>query len=130
MNNAQYTEKVMCHFLHPKNMGEMKNPDAVGTVGNPRCGDILKIMIKISKNKQQEPIIKNIKFQTFGCTAAIASSSVLTTLAKGLTIKKAKKITNKDVASALDSLPPIKMHCSNLAADALRKAIDEWEKKK
>jgi nitrogen fixation NifU-like protein len=105
-------------------MGEMKNPDAVGQVGNPTCGDIMKIYIKVKENK-----IKDIKFQTMGCIAAIATSSMVTELAKGKTLEKAKNITNKDVAKALGNLPKIKLHCSNLAADALRKAIENYEKK-
>ncbi|MFA7708123.1 MAG: iron-sulfur cluster assembly scaffold protein [Candidatus Pacearchaeota archaeon] len=124
-----YSEEVMNLFKCPKNMGEMKNPDAVGQVGNPHCGDIMKIYLKID-NKNKKNYIKDIKFQTMGCIAAIASSSMTTELAKGKTLEQAKKITNKDVAEALKGLPPIKMHCSNLAADALRKAIESWEKKK
>ena len=120
--NSIYSKKTLELFKNPQNMGEIKNPDAEATVGNPTCGDILKVYLKIENNK-----IKDIKFQTFGCVAAIASSSMTTTLAKGKTIEQAKKITNKDVAIALGSLPPIKIHCSNLAADALRKAIEEWE---
>ena len=102
----------------------MKNPDAVGEVGNPRCGDVMKIYLKIKDNK-----IKDIKFQTMGCIAAIATSSMTAELAKGKTLKAAKKITNKTVAKSLGNLPPIKMHCSNLAADALYKAIENFEKK-
>jgi len=119
-----YNKKVLELFKNPKNMGEMKEPDAVGIVGNPQCGDIMKIYLKISGNR-----IKDIKFQTMGCAAAIATSSMITELAKGKTLEQAKKISNKDVADALGQLPPIKMHCSNLAADALRKAIENWEKK-
>ncbi len=130
MNNTDYNKNVMDHFQHPRNMGEIKNPDAEGVVGNPKCGDVMKLTLKISKDKHENKIIKDIKFQTFGCAAAIATSSMLTTLAKGKTIEQAKKITNKDVAEALGQLPPIKMHCSNLAADALKKAIDDWEEKK
>jgi nitrogen fixation NifU-like protein len=107
-------------------MGEMKNPDAVGVVGNAVCGDVMKIFIKVDKTKK---IIKDIKFQTMGCAAAIATSSMITGLAKGKTLEQAKKITNKEVACALGSLPKIKMHCSNLAADALHKAIENWESK-
>jgi nitrogen fixation NifU-like protein len=107
----------------------MKNPDAVGQVGNPTCGDILKVHLKIEKNNKGEDYIKDIKFQTMGCAAAIASSSMLTVMAKGKTINQAKKITNKDVALALGKLPPIKLHCSNLAADALQLAIKNWEGK-
>lgn len=123
MNNVNYNEKVLDHFSNPRNMGEMKNPDAEATVGNPRCGDVMKIMLKIENNK-----IKDIKFQTMGCAAAIATSSMTTELAKGKNLQEAKKITNTDVAKALGELPPIKMHCSNLAADALKKAIENWER--
>jgi nitrogen fixation NifU-like protein len=122
----QYTKEVMKHFLHPKNMGEMKNPDAVGQVGNPRCGDVMKLYLKINKKNKK---IENIKFQTFGCAAAIATSSVITEIAKGKTIDEAKKITMKEVADSLHGLPPIKMHCSNLASDALKKAIKNYEEK-
>lgn len=125
MNNL-YTKEVLDHFSNPRNMGEMKNPDSIGVLGNPQCGDVMKIFIKIDKTKK---IIKDIKFQTMGCAAAIATSSMITELAKGKTLQEAKKITNKDVAHALGSLPKIKMHCSNLAADALHKAIAEWEQK-
>jgi nitrogen fixation protein NifU and related proteins len=123
MNNTSYNEKVLEHFRNPRNMGEMKNPDAEASVGNPTCGDVLKIMLKIKNNK-----ISDVKFQTFGCAAAIASSSALTELAKGKKVDEAKKITNTDVAKYLGELPPIKLHCSNLAADALKKAIEKWEK--
>ena len=122
--NTSYNEKVLEHFRNPRNMGEMKNPNAEGVVGNAVCGDVMKIMIKVKDEK-----IKDIKFQTFGCAAAIATSSALTEIAKGKTIKEAKKITNSDVAKYLGELPPIKMHCSNLAADALKKAIENWERK-
>ncbi len=119
-----YSKKVLELFRNPKNLGEIKNPDAVGIVGNPACGDVMKIYLKIKDNK-----IKDIKFQTMGCAAAIATSSMITELAKGKTLEEAKKISNKDVADVLGGLPPIKMHCSNLAADALRKAIENWKKK-
>ena len=120
-----YTKKVLDIFKNPKNMGEMKNPDAVGEVGNPRCGDVMRIYLKIEKDK-----IKDIKFQTMGCPAAIATSSIVTELAKGKTIEQAKKISNQDVVKALGTLPPQKLHCSNLAADALGRAIGGWEKDK
>lgn len=120
---STYSKKVIELFQNPKNMGEMKAPDAVGEVGNPACGDIMRISLKIKDNK-----IKDIKFQTMGCIAAIATSSMITELAKGKTLEQAKKITNKDVAKSLGNLPPIKMHCSNLAADALKKAIENYEK--
>ena len=125
--NSTYNKKVMKLFKNPKNMGEMKNPDAVGQVGNPHCGDIMKIYLKIKSDKGEE-IIKDIKFQTMGCVAAIATSSITTEIAKGKTLNAAKKITNQDVAKKLGGLPPIKMHCSNLAADALKKAIENFEK--
>jgi len=123
VGNADYNEKVLEHFKNPRNMGEMKNPDAEAMVGNPTCGDVMKIMLKIKENK-----IKDIKFQTMGCAAAIASSSMLTELSKGKSLDEAEKITNNDVAEALGQLPPIKIHCSNLAADALKKAIDNFKK--
>ena len=121
-----YSEKVIEHFRNPRNMGEIKDADGVGTVGNPVCGDLMTIYIKVKDNK-----IVDIKFKTFGCAAAIATSSMITELAKGKTLEEAMKITRKDVADELDGLPPIKMHCSNLAADALHAAIkDYWEKQK
>lgn len=116
-----YSEKVMDHFINPRNVGEIEIPDGVGEVGNPTCGDIMKITIKVENN-----IITDIKFKTFGCGAAVAASSMVTELAKGKTLEEAKQITRKDVADALDGLPPNKMHCSNLAADALRLAIDDY----
>lgn len=116
-----YSEKVMDHFINPRNVGEIEIPDGVGEVGNPTCGDIMKITIKVENN-----IITDIKFKTFGCGAAVATSSMVTELAKGKTLEEAKQITRKDVADALDGLPPNKMHCSNLAADALRLAIDDY----
>jgi nitrogen fixation protein NifU and related proteins len=119
-----YSKKVIELFRNPKNMGEMKNPDAVGEIGNLNCGDVMKVFIKVVDDK-----IKDIKFQTMGCVAAIATSSMVTELAKDKTLKEAKKINNKDVAEELGGLPPIKMHCSNLAADALRKAIEDYEGK-
>jgi nitrogen fixation protein NifU and related proteins len=125
MTNTDYNKNVLDHFKNPRNMGEIESPDAEGTVGNPTCGDVMKITLKIGDDK-----IKDIKFLTFGCAAAIATSSVLTTLAKGKTIEEAKKLTNKDVADALGDLPKLKFHCSNLAADALQKAIENWESKK
>jgi len=121
--NRVYSKCVMQNFFHPKNIGEMKNPDGVGKVGNPVCGDIMQVYIKVKDDK-----IKDIKFKTFGCAAAIATSSMITQLAKGKTLKQAKKITNKDVAKSLKGLPPIKMHCSNLASDALKMAIEDYRK--
>lgn len=119
-----YNEKVMDHFQNPRNVGEIENPSGVGEVGNMKCGDIMKIFIKVEDN-----IIKDIKFLTFGCGAAIASSSVLTEMVKGKTIEEALAVTNKDVAEELGGLPPAKLHCSNLAADALHQAIEDYRKK-
>jgi nitrogen fixation NifU-like protein len=126
LNNLEYSKKVMKYFLHPKNMGEIKNPDAVGEVGNAICGDIMRIYLKIDKKTNK---IKDIKFKTTGCAAAIATSSITTQLVKGKKLSDAKKLKNADVAKALGGLPPVKMHCSNLAADALHKAIESYEKK-
>jgi len=119
-----YSEKVMEHFKNPRSMGEIKDADGVGTVGNPVCGDMMTIYIKVKDNR-----LEDIKFKTFGCGAAIATSSMLTELAKGKTLEEALKITRANVADALDGLPPIKMHCSNLAADALHAAIKDYYKK-
>lgn len=119
-----YSKKVMQYFRHPHNMGEMKNPDGVGKAGNVICGDIMYIYIKVKDNK-----IADIKFQTMGCAAAIATSSMITDMAKGKTLEDAEKITRRDVSDALEGLPPIKEHCSNLAADGLRAAIEDYRKK-
>jgi nitrogen fixation NifU-like protein len=116
-----YSQKVIEHFQSPRNVGEIENPDGVGTVGNASCGDIMKMYIKVKDN-----IIVDIKFKTFGCGAAIATSSITTEMVKGKTIEEAEKLTRNDVADALDGLPPIKMHCSNLATDALRAAIEDY----
>jgi len=121
---SQYSDKVMDHFMHPRNVGEMENPDGIGRIGNPVCGDIMEMYIKVKDN-----IITDVKFKTFGCGAAIATSSMATELIKGKTIEDAIKITNKAVAEALGGLPPIKMHCSVLAEDALKSAIDDYLKK-
>ena len=123
--NDMYTEKVLDHFRNPRNMGKMENPDGVGKVGNPQCGDVMVIYIKVKDEK-----IFNIKFQTFGCTAAIASSSIATELVKGKTLDEALKLTRTDVARELGGLPSIKMHCSLLATDALKAAIENYRKKK
>jgi nitrogen fixation NifU-like protein len=128
-NSIKYSKKVMQHFIHPKNVGEIKDADGIGKVGNPICGDIMYVYIKVAKKNGKE-IIKNIKFKTMGCAAAIATSSMITELAKGKTLKEAMKITRNDVANELGGLPPIKMHCSNLAADALHEAIKNYMKKK
>ncbi|MCU0852511.1 MAG: Fe-S cluster assembly scaffold protein NifU [Thermoplasmata archaeon] len=120
-----YSEKVMDHFANPRNVGEIVDADGIGKVGNPQCGDVMWLYIKVKDN-----IITDIKFKTFGCGAAIATSSMITELARGKTIEEAKKISRQDVAESLDGLPPVKMHCSNLAADALREAIKDFEAKK
>ncbi|MFH1048593.1 MAG: iron-sulfur cluster assembly scaffold protein [Patescibacteria group bacterium] len=128
-----YSAKVIDHFIHPRNFGKIKNPDAVGEAGNPVCGDIMTIYLKIGKKKiggNPREFIKDIKFETLGCAAAIATSSMVTELAKGKFLEDALKITRMQVADELGSLPPIKMHCSNLAAEALHKAIGEYRKKK
>lgn len=120
-----YSKTVMDHFRNPRNVGEIKEADGVGEVGNPICGDMMTIYIKVEDEQ-----ISDIKFQTFGCGSAIAVSSMLTEIAKGKSIKEAKKITNKDVAEALEGLPKNKLHCSNLGADALQMAIKNYEDKK
>ncbi|MCK8815989.1 Fe-S cluster assembly scaffold protein NifU [Natroniella sulfidigena] len=116
-----YSDKVMDHFENPRNVGEIEDADGVGTVGNAKCGDIMKMYIKVEDEK-----ISEIKFKTFGCGAAIATSSITTEIVKGKTIEEAQKLSNQAVADALDGLPPAKMHCSNLAADALHKAINNY----
>lgn len=115
----------MEHFLNPRNVGEIKDADGVGEVGNPVCGDIMRIEIKVVDNR-----IEDVKFRTFGCGAAIATSSMVTEMVKGKTLEEAMKVTNKAVAEALDGLPAPKMHCSNLAADALHRAIQDYFNKK
>ncbi|MCW4050873.1 MAG: Fe-S cluster assembly scaffold protein NifU [Candidatus Bathyarchaeota archaeon] len=120
-----YSEKVLDHFKNPRNVGELENPDGEGSVGNPVCGDVMTIYIKVNDDR-----IEDIKFKTFGCGAAIATSSMTTELAKGKTLDEALEISKANVADALDGLPPIKMHCSNLAADALHEAIKNYKEKK
>lgn len=120
-----YTKKVIQHFRNPHNYGRIRNPDGVGKVGNIICGDVMWLYIKVGKNKEGE-IIKDIKFETFGCVAAIATSSIITDLAKGRTLKKAIEISRNEVAKSLGGLPPIKLHCSVLAADALSEAIYDY----
>ena len=119
-----YSEKVMEHFANPRNIGEINDADGVGEVGNPVCGDMMSFYIKVKDNK-----IDDIKFKTFGCVAAIAVSSMVTEMAYGKTLEEAKKITKQSVAKSLDGLPKEKMHCSNLGADALAKAIEAYENK-
>jgi nitrogen fixation protein NifU and related proteins len=125
-----YSKKVMQNFMNPKNLGEIKDANGIGKVGNPVCGDVMWLYIKVEKNKAGKEIIKDIKFKTYGCAAAIATSSMITQLAKGKTIQEAEKITRNDVAESLKGLPPVKMHCSNLSSDALRAAIKDYESRK
>ena len=120
-----YSEKVMQHFKKPQNMGEILDADGVGSVGNPTCGDLMTMYIKVKDNR-----IEDVKFKTYGCGAAIATSSMTTELAKGKTIDEAMKLSRASVAESLGGLPPVKMHCSNLAADALHAAIEDYQKKK
>jgi len=119
-----YSEKVMDHFRNPRNVGEIENPDGVGRVGNPVCGDIMELYIKV-----KDGIIIDAKFKTYGCGAAIATSSMVTEMIKNKSLEEAEKISNKAVAEALDGLPPIKMHCSVLAEEALKKAIEDYRQK-
>jgi len=126
MAEGLYTKKVMAHFKKPHNYGKIKDADGIGTVGNLVCGDVMKLYIKVVKNKKGQEIIKEIKFETFGCVAAIATSSAITDLAKGKTLEEAMKINKAEVAESLGSLPPIKMHCSVLASDALIEAIYDY----
>jgi nitrogen fixation protein NifU and related proteins len=118
-----YSEKVMDHFMNPRNVGEIQDANGVGEVGNAKCGDIMKVYLKIDNN-----IIVDAKFKTFGCGSAIASSSMATELIKGKTVEEAWQLTNKAVAEALDGLPPVKMHCSVLAEEAIHKAINDYRK--
>ena len=120
-----YSEKVMDHFEHPRNVGEIENASGVGTVGNAKCGDIMRIYLDID----EEGIIRDVKFKTFGCGAAVATSSMATEMVKGKTIAEALALTNKAVAEALDGLPPIKMHCSVLAEDAIKAALIDYYKR-
>ncbi len=120
-----YSDKVLDHFQNPRNVGKMENPDGIGKEGNPVCGDVMELAIRV-----KDDIIEDAQFQTFGCCAAIATSSMITEMVKGKTLEEAQKISKKAVAEALDGLPPAKMHCSNLAADALQKAIEDFRKKK
>jgi nitrogen fixation protein NifU and related proteins len=117
-----YSEKVMDHFMNPRNMGEIKDADAVGTVGNPACGDVMRLYLKVKDDK-----VLDAKFKTFGCGAAIATSSMATEMIKGKTVEESLKITNEAVAEALDGLPPNKMHCSVLAQEAIEAAINNYK---
>lgn len=119
-----YSEKVMDHFMNPRNQGEISDADGVGEVGNPTCGDIMRIFLTVKDN-----IITDVKFQTFGCGAAVASSSMATELIKGKTLEEAWEVSNKAVAEALEGLPPVKMHCSVLAEEGIHTAINDYRKK-
>ncbi len=125
MSDIGYSDKVLDHFMKPRNVGTIENPDGYGKVGNPVCGDLMEMYIKVKDGK-----ITDIKFKTFGCGSAIATSSMVTEMVKGMNIEEALKVTRKDVATELDGLPPQKMHCSNLAADALHEAIKDYEKRR
>lgn len=121
-----YSEKVMDHFNNPRNMGEMENPSGVGTVGNARCGDIMRMYLEID----EDGVIQDAKFKTFGCGAAVATSSMATELVKGKTVEEAMRVTNKAVTEALDGLPPVKVHCSLLAEEAVHAALWDYAKKR
>ena len=118
----EYTDKVMEHFTNPRNVGEMEEPDGIGKVGNPSCGDIMELYIRVEEDR-----VVDARFRTFGCGAAIATSSIITEMVKGKTLEEAVKISNREVAEALGGLPDSKLHCSNLAADALEKAIEDYK---
>ena len=122
---GMYTDKVMDHFTNPRNVGDIKDADGIGEVGNAKCGDIMRIYLQV-----EDDIIRDVKFKTFGCGAAIATSSMVTEMVKGKTLDEALTISNQAVAEALGGLPPAKMHCSNLAADALHEAIKDYISKK
>jgi len=133
MLDQLYSQKVMDHFYHPRNMGEIKNPDGVATVGNKICGDVMRMFLRVGRKEarsgKREEFIEDIKFQTLGCAAAIATSSMVTEMVKGKPLTEALRVTNKAVAEALGGLPPVKMHCSVLAAEAVKKAIEDYKKK-
>jgi nitrogen fixation NifU-like protein len=121
---SMYNEKVIEAFMNPKNVGAMENPDGVGEVGNPRCGDVMKIYIRVKEGR-----IEDIRFETFGCAAAIATSSTATEMVKGLSIEDALKLTNRDVANALGGLPPEKIHCSLLAEEGIHAAVEDYRRR-
>lgn len=130
MPQIQYTEKVKEHFKNPHNQGSIENPDGLGEVGNPACGDMMRLYIKVEKDDQGKEVLSDIKFETLGCAAAIATSSMITDMAKEKTLDEALKISKAQVSEELGGLPPIKEHCSNLAADALQAAIKNYREKK
>ena len=124
MAAGPYSEKVMDHFMNPRNVGEIESADGVGEVGNPACGDMMRLYLKIEEGR-----VRDAKFRTFGCGAAIASSSMLTEMIKGKTVEEARAITNQHVAEALDGLPAVKIHCSVMAEQAVKSALDDYAKK-
>ena len=126
---AMYSKEVVDHFQNPRNVGEIENPSGVGEIGNAACGDIMRIYIKVAEVNGEE-VIEDVKFKTFGCAAAIASSSRMTEMIKGMKLEEALKITNNDIAETLGGLPPAKLHCSNLAADAFQEAVKDYRSKK
>lgn len=128
--NQIYSKEVLQHVQKPQNLGEMKNPDGVSTVGNPVCGDIMRFFIKVGKKKNGKEYIQNIKFQTLGCGAAIATSSILTVMVKGKLLSEAEKVTKRAIVEALGGLPAAKIHCSVLADEALKKAIADYQSQK
>lgn len=127
--NQLYSKKVLDHFFHPRNMGELKDANGVATVGNPVCGDVLRLFIRVDKKNNKE-YIKDARFQTLGCAAAISTSSVVTDLIKGKTLEEAKEVTNKKIVEILGWLPKVKIHCSLLAEEAVHKAIEDYLKKR
>jgi len=130
MSSQIYSKKVMELFHNPRNMGDMKNPDGVGKIGNRICGDVLWMYIKVGKNRSGQEYIRDVKIKTYGCVAAISTSSQVTEMAKGKTLEEAMKISNNDIVNLVDGLPPQKIHCSVLAVDALHKAIKDYRRKK
>lgn len=130
VGNTTYSKKVISHFRNPHNLGTIVNPDGTGQVGNMVCGDVMKLYIKLGKNKSGKEIISNIKFETYGCAAAIATSSMVTDLAKKKTLEEALELTNEKIIEDLGGLPPIKIHCSLLAVDALNEAIYDYMSRK
>ncbi len=123
-----YSDKVLDHFRNPRNMGEMEGADSEAQIGNPVCGDVMKVYLKVKKGESwEENVITDVKFQTMGCVAAVATTSMMTEMVKGKKFREVEKLTNQAIAEALDGLPPVKMHCSNLAADVLMKAMGEYK---